>query len=212
MEKFRKLEDNKQQLIINNAMQVFAENGYKKAYMSEIAEKCELTKPMLFYYFGSKMKLYLFLVDYAYGKVQMSITTFEDDIDNDFFNYLLYVTERKLEVLHTCPYLMRFLSGYYFETEPEIEATKIEYANDIANAKHHLGLDDLDTSKFKSSVDPKLVFEMLGKWTEGYLSALEKPSSNMTNQALVTAYVEMGKEFKSMIDMLRTNFYKEQYL
>ncbi len=212
MEKFKKLEVDKQQLIINNAMQVFAENGYKKSYMSEIAEKCELSKPMLFYYFGSKIKLYLFLVDYAYGKVQMSIATFEDEIDTDFFNYLLYVTERKLEVLRTCPYLMRFLTGYYFETEPEIEAKKIEYANDIANAKHYLTFEDLDTSKFKASVDPKIVFDMIGKWTEGYVSTLEKPSSNMTNQALVTAYIEMSKEFKMMVDMLRTNFYKEQYL
>ncbi len=212
MEKFNNLSIDKQEYITNKVMEVFAKNGYKKSYMSEIAESCELSKPMLFYYFGSKMKLYLYLVDYAYTKIQESIITCEDDIDTDFFNYLEYITSRKLSILKTSPYLMRFLTSYYFETDPEIEAKKIEYVNSMENAKHHIGFEDLDVSKFKPSVDPKIVFDMIGKWTEGYVSQLEKNSTDLSDVALITAYNEMSKEFLGLIAMLRTNFYEQQYL
>ncbi len=212
MEKFKNLSIDKQEYIINKAMQVFADNGYKKAYMSEIASQCELSKAMLFYYFGNKLKLYLYLVDYAYDKVLQSIVSDNESIDLDFFNYLLHVTNQKLIVLRTCPHLMRFLTTYYYESIPEIEAKKIEYANSMANAKHYIGYNDLDVSKFKSSVDPKLVFDMIKKWTEGYLSELEKPASDLTNEAIVLAYTEMGDELAALIAMLRTNFYDEQYL
>lgn len=58
-ERFFNLPEEKQQRIINAAFMVFAENCYKKAPMSEIAEAGNISKALLFHYFHNKKDLYI---------------------------------------------------------------------------------------------------------------------------------------------------------
>ncbi len=44
--------------ILQAATKIFADVGYEAASMSAIAKKCGVTKPMIFYYFGSKKELF----------------------------------------------------------------------------------------------------------------------------------------------------------
>src|SRR2546426_8290034 len=48
--------------MLDMAEEVFAEQGYHKAAMDEIAERCGVSKPMLYEYFGSKEGLMLAVV------------------------------------------------------------------------------------------------------------------------------------------------------
>ncbi|KNZ42276.1 TetR/AcrR family transcriptional regulator [Acetobacterium bakii] len=43
--------------ILETAAQLFYEQGYKKTYLDQIAEICDITKPLISYHFGSKSKL-----------------------------------------------------------------------------------------------------------------------------------------------------------
>jgi len=47
------------------ATEVFCERGYAGASMNEIAQRCDVTKPMLYLYFESKQKLYLACVTFV---------------------------------------------------------------------------------------------------------------------------------------------------
>jgi AcrR family transcriptional regulator len=49
----------REQLIMSVAGQVFARAGYHSASMDEIAQRAEVSKPMLYTYFGSKEGLYV---------------------------------------------------------------------------------------------------------------------------------------------------------
>ncbi len=53
-ERFFLLQEEKQNQIINSAYKVFATNSYKKAPMSEIADAGNISKALLFHYFGNK--------------------------------------------------------------------------------------------------------------------------------------------------------------
>ncbi len=53
----------REQLILQVAGQVFAEEGYDRASMDHIAELAGVSKPMLYAYFGSKEGLYLAYVE-----------------------------------------------------------------------------------------------------------------------------------------------------
>lgn len=46
------------QLIINNAIKLFATKGYASASMEELGKMCDLNKAMVFYYFKNKKGLY----------------------------------------------------------------------------------------------------------------------------------------------------------
>lgn len=49
--------NNQKENILQVASQLFYEQGYKKTYLDQIAEICEITKPLISYYFKSKSSL-----------------------------------------------------------------------------------------------------------------------------------------------------------
>ena len=64
-ERFFELNKEKQERIINAAFKVFAENGYGHSSTDEIVKTADISKGLLFHYFGNKIGLYSFLYDYA---------------------------------------------------------------------------------------------------------------------------------------------------
>jgi len=56
-------------LILDVAGQVFARDGYHAASMDEIASGAEVSKPMVYAYFGSKEQLYLAYIDRTGGEL-----------------------------------------------------------------------------------------------------------------------------------------------
>ena len=59
---FRLLPEEKQRKIVDAAAEEFAEFGYEKASTNRIVQKAGIGKGMLFYYFGSKLELYHYIV------------------------------------------------------------------------------------------------------------------------------------------------------
>ncbi|GLW93839.1 TetR family transcriptional regulator [Actinokineospora globicatena] len=56
------------------AEEIFAERGYAAAAMDEIAERCGVSKPMLYEYFGSKEGLLVACIRQARGQLATAIT------------------------------------------------------------------------------------------------------------------------------------------
>ena len=63
--KFFDVSKEKQDRIINAALLVFAQNGYRHAGTDEVVRRACISKGLLFHYFESKLGLYVFLYDYA---------------------------------------------------------------------------------------------------------------------------------------------------
>ncbi|TMR21948.1 TetR/AcrR family transcriptional regulator [Nonomuraea turkmeniaca] len=56
--------------ILEVAQQEFARNGYAGARVDEIAARMRTTKRMIYYYFGSKERLYIAVLEKAYAEVR----------------------------------------------------------------------------------------------------------------------------------------------
>jgi len=54
--------------ILSAALKLFADRGYAGTSVQHIVSTAKVTKPVLYYYFGSKAGLYQALVDYAYDE------------------------------------------------------------------------------------------------------------------------------------------------
>lgn len=57
--------DEKRVKILDAAMEEFTEKGYQAASTNKICAKAEVSKGLIFHYFGSKEKLYIAAVSYA---------------------------------------------------------------------------------------------------------------------------------------------------
>lgn len=60
-------------LMLDVAVRIFAQAGYHGASMASIAEGAGVTKPMVYSYFGSKEDLYLACIDHAAGRLRAAL-------------------------------------------------------------------------------------------------------------------------------------------
>ncbi len=64
-ERFNQLPEERKAQILNGAMQAFAEHGYDKCSMADVAMYAGVSKPLIFHYFGTKIELFDYLNVYA---------------------------------------------------------------------------------------------------------------------------------------------------
>ena len=204
MEKFLALLPERQQTILDAAMEVFSRMGYKKAYVSEIAQEAGISKAMVFYYFGSKKNLYLYLLEYAHKEVVAAFDTLPAPEETDFFDRILESMKIKISFLKTHPALLRFVLSVYTENEPEVAQEIQRYREKSAHFREELVLTSLDRKKFKDSVDYLLVHKLLTQYAKGYSEV-----SPLQGRPL---FDDMAREFSATMEMLRRNFYKEEFL
>lgn len=60
--------------LLEAARSVFVDNGYHAAAMDQIADRAGVSKPILYKHFGSKLDLYLALLDYATDALVAGVT------------------------------------------------------------------------------------------------------------------------------------------
>ena len=85
-EKFFDLKSEKQDKMINAALHLFADNGYKHASTDDIVREAGISKGLLFHYFINKEGLYSFLTDYS---VKYLLFEFDRSIgeETEFFSF-----------------------------------------------------------------------------------------------------------------------------
>lgn len=207
MNTFKNLEIDKQRKIINAAMSIFASNGYKKAYMSEIANRADVSKATLFYYFKSKLNLYEYLVEVSYKNIKSSIDNQKYE-DVDFFDGLELISNTQIQLLQTWPSIIKFTASIYTEYDPEVYEIKNEFIKSSKNLQRHILETKLDSSKFKAGIKPEVVIDLLQKWSEGYMATLEKQSSILSDEEMASKYSQMQTDFAKVLKLLKDNLYE----
>ena len=96
LEAFEKLSDEKKEKIVSIGIQEFSQKSYREVSTDIITRRCEISKGLLFHYFGSKKNYYL----YCLNKAMETLTENEQDIEgNDFYEILFASMSRKI---NTC--------------------------------------------------------------------------------------------------------------
>lgn len=91
--------NNKKEDILQSALELFSEKGYEAVSPNEIVERVGITKPTLYYFFGSKEGLYDELLKIHYKKLDNLLTDCcyytpnPDDYAKDVYPVLLQIVE-----------------------------------------------------------------------------------------------------------------------
>ncbi|MFT4143452.1 MAG: TetR/AcrR family transcriptional regulator [Mobilitalea sp.] len=204
MEKFQNLAIEKQNTIINAALESFGTNGYKKTSVSDIAAAAGISKAMVFHYFGTKRDLYFYLLNYCFDIVMGEINDTFDKTITDFFDRITNATNIKLAILMKHPAALSYLNSVYFESNEEVrDDIKIMMSQTDA-FRNKIAFDGMDLFKFKESVDVKVVMKMLMWIGEGFVNPAKKIQ--------ISDLEKMCDEFYEAMNLLRDNLYKEEYL
>ncbi|OYU56647.1 MAG: TetR family transcriptional regulator [Chitinophagaceae bacterium BSSC1] len=103
-----KKDNNTEQQILNAARQVFLEKGLSGARMQDIADKAEINKAMLHYYFKNKELLFETIFQETAGKLFPHFDKLMDS-DLNFFDKIRSIVSSYIEMVSQNPYLPLFV-------------------------------------------------------------------------------------------------------
>lgn len=201
-DKFFDVKKQKQDAIINAALQAFGENGYKRASTDVIVRQAGISKGLLFHYFISKQGLYSFIYDYSVRFMSLELTQTVKKNENDFFELLKQVELSKTRVMKNYPYMQQFLESIQFEKHPDALgaiADKKDAMEQVYNGIYK----QADMTRFQDKVDIKKVINMI-RWTlSGFMKEKFMGEPDLD---------EMNTEFGKYLKMLRDHLYRPEFV
>lgn len=191
--------EDKKHRIIRAAMEQFAKNGYKNATMDEIVAAADISKGLIFHYFGSKKKLYLYLYEFAYGLVyDRVVKSFEQE---DLFERIRESEQIKLAVVSEYPYVLDFLLSVHRETDNTIQEEISKIKVERFPPWKETFLPGLGASKLREGIDLEKVIKIISWTTNGLLA------EHKDDFVLEDIFAEMDE----YLNLMRKAFYKEEY-
>ncbi|MFL0168539.1 TetR/AcrR family transcriptional regulator [Candidatus Clostridium helianthi] len=204
--KFLNLDSEKQNRILNAAINEFAEKGYENASTNDIVKEAGISKGLLFHYFKNKKQLFLFLYDYC---IDVSLTEFYKKIDlneRDFFVRLRQIHLIKAELLNKYPKMLKFIEVANIEKSSDIENDlNVINKDELENASKRV-FDGIDLSKFRDGIDIEKAINVVIWSFQGFnAKVLEEAKLSSSKQI---NYDKAFIEAEAYTEMLKSCFYK----
>jgi len=187
---FYALEPEKKERIIMAILDEIAEKGFKKASTNAIVKRANISKGMLFYYFGSKEELFNFLIEYMIEFVKQEyVKKFTKQTKTrDFIERCRSLAKIKRETLSHHPKMIRFFENSF---SPDHAEYFNKYSNQIKEVYHAVRsslYDDVDYSLFRKDIEAEKTLTYIRWLTERY------------EQELTQKIVETGHSYNAHID------------
>lgn len=203
-EAFKRLDDHKKDAIINAALKEFATHSYKKASTNNIVSDAQISKGLLFHYFGTKKALYDYLKEFAFTKGIHALESEMDWCETDFFKRLKQGWLIKSRMFAQYPYLAKFAESFTASaTMDELMAIIAKYNPTIFDDFYRK---DIDMSKFKDDVDLEKAINIV-IWT--FEKIAEQWRANL-GEMTPSAIAQLSDEIESYLIIFKHTFYKEE--
>ncbi|MCR5208795.1 MAG: TetR/AcrR family transcriptional regulator [Lachnospiraceae bacterium] len=198
-EKFYTLKKEKQDVMINGAMQIFALYGYHHASTDDMVKASGVSKGLWFHYFDTKAGLYSFVASYAlkYAMLEYSMLTVEQG--EDYFLVRMKFEICKMKMIDKYPYLPLFICGILKEEDPDVEESIREVRNRYVDTCQEMML-KADYSGLRRCEDYVLLTDMLDYTIEALMQDGYHGSSFSKERYLM--------QVQKHIDALKTLIYR----
>ena len=156
-------------MIINGAMKCFSIHGYEKASMADIAKEAGVSKALLFHYFETKKKLFLYLWNLTAEKTRESLVASDVEGDKDFFSVMEKGLKAKMDLARSWPWMAIFAVKAWYEDDPEVSPDITKSTDPYAKVTGEtLRLLYPDTD-FRDDLDIGVMYKDMYYMSEGYL-------------------------------------------
>jgi TetR/AcrR family transcriptional regulator len=207
-ENFSRIPADEQQRILRVCLEEFALHRYESASTNAIVRRAQIPKGTLFYYFGSKKDLYLYLIDYAVRSYTAEFAALGDELPSDLFERLLYIGEHRMRYAVRQPMIYRFFYNALIytpdEIRPEMESRYAEYATTSAKLMQA----GLDQSKFKAGVIVEQALELTYLVLEGIYNRYAAELQRMEPEEALKLVDQIMEECRQYFGMLMHGLYK----
>ncbi|TWD99571.1 TetR family transcriptional regulator [Neobacillus bataviensis] len=204
--KFLNLNTDKQDRIINAAINEFAQKGYDKASTNEIVKEAEISKGLLFHYFKNKKQMFLFLFDHCIQIITDDFYKKVDLTETDFFKRIRKAVLIKMDLLAKYPDIFKFIEEAYMDDAVDIKVEiekKVKELNEINIGRIYEGI---DFSKFRDDIDIQKILKII-TWTFEKLSEETLTKAKLSPNHEID-YPAIQLEAEKYFEVLTKVFYK----
>ncbi len=192
-EAFERLPEAQRDVVVDAALAVFGRHGYRKASMADIARAAGVSKPLLFHWFGTKQRLYHYLVAFC-GQVTADMyDTAALDAEPDLFERIRLASRMKTTALRRRPHLTSFLGTMLTESDAEARREFVRKPDDEVRNAVRLVVRPGDAQQLPPGVDPERLVRLLILAAEGMALAGPDPNDDLA---------AMSDEMDGYLDML----------
>ncbi|WP_067470526.1 TetR/AcrR family transcriptional regulator [Nocardia amamiensis] len=142
--------------IIDAATAVFAESGFQRATMAQIAARIGVTEPVLFQNFGSKSGLYAAVVEHASGQMCAMMRTVAAETDSIAALLAHLLSPGHIDELHAPGSLgVIFADAMTLTAEPAVEQAVRRHMGELADALAEVITHGQRTGELRADLDPE---------------------------------------------------------
>jgi len=208
--RFKNIDEEKRDRIINAALAEFAENGYEKASTNEIVKNAQISRGLLYHYFKDKEELYKMITKYAIDLLMEKLDTAIDWEESDILQRIKQITFVKIELSRVYPQLFNYVIRFFTKdnnVQSVEEAYELyeSYGVNVQELFTKVYQENVDYSKFREpeniKVNLNIIRWTIEKWAE---ETLVKCDDNFTIEDMEI----FGKEVDQYVDALKKAFYK----
>ena len=208
-ERFKNIDPDKRDRIINAALMEFADNGYEKASTNEIVKNAGISRGLLYHYFKDKEELYDVITKYAIETFVNKVNSSIDWSESDILERIKQITFVKIEVSRVYPKLFNFVVSIFLK-EKNVQTLEEAYAYydklgiNIQELFTNVYQKNIDYTKFKDQAKIGIYMNIIRwtveKWVE---EILQRSGGNFTNEDMLS----LGKQIDEYINVLKKAFY-----
>ncbi|WP_406238563.1 TetR/AcrR family transcriptional regulator [Nocardia sp. NBC_01009] len=141
--------------IIDAATVVFAESGFQRSTMAQIAARLGVTEPVLFQNFGSKTGLYAAVVAHASGQMSAMMRAFAAETDSIAGLLAHLLSPGHIDELHAPGSLgVIFADAMTLTAEPAVEQAVRQQVSELADVLAEVVIQGQRAGELRSDLDP----------------------------------------------------------
>lgn len=200
---FYTLPKEKQLNLFYAGCKVFANNTYKKASMSKVADEARISKSLLFYYFKNKKEYYFYVLnEVAKHWNERLLSALKEINSNDLFDMVTAIIKVKQSYVKDLQLYYTLIKRIYYEKDESLK-DDLEKIKVILNKPYEDLFKRIDKSKFKDETEINNCVKILLYFAQGQLFNTEIDC--IDEQFLI-------KELETIVNSLKRNYYKDEYL
>ncbi len=208
-DKLDALPEDKRQNILSAALTEFAEHGYLNASTNRIVKAAGISKGLLFHYFDSKKKLFLYVLDHTIQYLMQKMSTYTVKLSGDFFEQLGQYALIKMRIGIEEPEMYHILYDVYVNLPADIkEDLMARYGQILADTRKDFVM-TMDESKLRDGITRETAVNLIIDFLDGYYQRNIEYFKTKTPDELLTSFDGLRSDMMMYLDIIKKGLYRE---
>ena len=208
-DKLDALPDEKRKNILSAALTEFAEHGYLNASTNRIVKAAGISKGLLFHYFDSKKKLFLYVLDHTINHLMQKMSTYAVQLSGDFFEQLGQYSMIKMRLGIEEPEMYHILYDVYVNLPDDIKEDLMERYGQILSDTRKDFVMTMDETKLRYGITRETAVNLIIDFLDGYYQRNIAYFKTKTPDELLTSFDELSDDIMRYLDIIKKGIYKD---